>query len=71
MIIFNRYSKIKYIFLDKKLNPEDMLIRNKAFEHFNKDLIPHSTEVYNIDNLSNSQDQYDVFLVGSDPCVLG
>ncbi len=40
--------------------------RKKAFKHFSVDLIPHSSIVYNNQNIENSNDFYDVFITGSD-----
>lgn len=38
----------------------------KAFENFNENLIPHSAKQYNSQNITETLDIYDVFIVGSD-----
>lgn len=39
--------------------------RAKAFEHFNKNIIPHGKKVYDKYNI-NECDEYDIFITGSD-----
>lgn len=41
-------------------------LRNKAFEQFNRTVIPHSQVVYSSDNISECVDNYDIFITGSD-----
>ena len=40
--------------------------RNNAIIHFNQDIIPHSTEVYNETSIRNCSTSYDIFITGSD-----
>lgn len=51
---------------DLKLVDEFVKGRNKAFEHFQNDLIPHNDKVYDEDTISETLSLYDIFITGSD-----
>ena len=51
---------------DEKLIQEQVKLRNKAFENFNQEIIPHSSNVYYADTITNSLANYDAFITGSD-----
>lgn len=45
---------------------ESVEVREREFEEFRTGLVPHSSEVYNSDNIADSNRNYDVFITGSD-----
>lgn len=45
---------------------QNLKIRNRSIQEFNRTEIPHTSELYTADTISNCIDNYDVFITGSD-----
>ena len=60
-LVKNSLAKIRNSPIAKKLK-----IRNRSIRSFNRDVIPHTNEVYTADTIANCIDNYDVFISGSD-----
>lgn len=60
-------NRIARLFVNKDKNKNKVVLRQEqSFENFNKNIIPHSIEVFNIDNASKCAEKYDAFIAGSD-----
>ena len=61
-------KKITLIFRKKTINRLNEITTKKSasFKHFSEDLIPHTAVVYNDKTLSELNNQYDMFICGSD-----
>lgn len=60
--------KVSLLFRYRKNKQSNKIIegRKKAFEFFNKALIPHSKKVYTVNNISETNELYNCFIAGSD-----
>lgn len=58
-------KRIFMLFLKKEYNSV-IERRRHAFREFNQEIIPHSNVVYDIHSIANSENEYDLFITGSD-----
>ena len=66
-------SKMKALFATRKVDNADevevakaIAKRNTVIDRFNQNMIPHSKRVYNRLDIENANENYDVFITGSD-----